>query len=173
MQASQKALNASKKITDSGCCASCRVGSSYSQIFFIDIELEVPLLWQPWRGDVFVSCNTGHAAACCEASNACDCWSWLNGSHTAITCSVPLGGLSLFDMFDPQRHDIPSVIAPCDPRQLSTQPLCLWPPNLSESESNHAWLSGAWIKGGDPRTEALKALLWRERSEFQDSNNTC
>lgn len=39
-------------------------------------------------------------------------------------------------------------------------------------------LAGAQIKGGDPLTEglvseALEALWWKERSEFQDSNNTC
>lgn len=33
-------------------------------------------------------------------------------------------------------------------------------------------LAGPRFKGGDPLTEALKALLWKERSEFRNSNNT-
>lgn len=117
------------------------------------------------------------AAVRWEASSACDCWSRLNGSQT---CSAPLVGLSLSDTFDPQRHDTPSVIAPCDPRQLSTQ-RSHRASDLQTSASQSQImldLAGAQIKGGDPLTEglvseALEALWWKERSEFQDSNNTC
>lgn len=37
----------------------------------------------------------------------------------------------------------------------AVQPPYLWPPDPWESKSNHAWLGGTQMKGGDPVTEGL------------------
>lgn len=52
----------------------------------------------------------------------CICWSLPNGNHTTITRPILRAGVVSLYMLDPQRHDIPSVIMACDPRQLFSLP---------------------------------------------------
>lgn len=61
-------------------------------------------------------------AVCLVVGGACICWSLRNGNHTTITRPILRAGVVSLYMLDPQRHDIPSVIMACDPRQLFQPP---------------------------------------------------